>query len=97
MHPTNTIETNKLEILSKEIERETVRKGGWRRKEWSGKVLVVLIFGVRSDTTRTYFKKKCNEIGLHFLTIRGVERGGRTLPSHAKEEREQEVGNDRDE
>ena len=40
------------------------RKGGCRRKQWTGKVLVVLIFGGRSDMTRIEFKKKNNEIGL---------------------------------
>ena len=60
-------------MLSKEIERETVRKGGCRSKEWTGKVLVVLVFGVRSDMTRTEVKRKCNEVGLYCLAIGQVE------------------------
>ena len=39
---------NKLEIVSKEIRRKTVRQGGWSKKDWKGKVLVVLVFGVPS-------------------------------------------------
>ena len=76
IHPTANNETTRLEILSKAIERETVRKGGWRSKEWTGKVLVVLVFGVRSDMTRIEFKKKCNEVGLYCLAIGKVEREG---------------------
>ena len=77
IHPTATNKTSKLEILiSKEIDRETVRKGGWRSKEWTGKVLVVLVFGVRSNMTRIEFKRECNEVGLYCLAIGKVERGG---------------------
>ena len=72
----------KLEIFSKEFERVTVRQGGWRRKEWTGKVLVILEFGVRSDMTRIEFKKNFHEIGLYCLANGEVERE-RTLPSHA--------------
>ena len=75
-NPTTKNETHKLEILSKEIERETVRKGGWRSKEWTGKVLVVLIFGICSDMTRIDFKKECNSVGLYCWARGKVEREG---------------------
>ena len=41
-----------------------------------GKVLVVLVFGVRSDMTRIELKKKCNEGALYCLAIGKVEREG---------------------
>lgn len=44
-------------MLSKAIEGVTVRK------EWTGSVLVVLIFGVRSDMTRIEFGLYCLAIG----------------------------------
>ena len=53
------------EILSTEIERKTVRDGRWITKEWTGKYLVVLVFGVSSDMTRLEFKRKCSGIGLY--------------------------------
>ena len=52
-----------------EIRRETARRGGWERKDWEGKSLVVLIFGVPSDMTRIQFKKKCDEAGLYCFAI----------------------------
>ena len=61
-HPaTATFETHEQEILSTEIERETVRKGGWRSKEWTSKFLVVLVFGVSSDLTRIEFERNVME------------------------------------
>ena len=93
-HPTERIfEEHEQEILSTEIERKTVRDGRWIRKEWTSKFLVVLVFGVSSDMTRLEFKRKYNGIGLGKKQSR---KGGRTLSSHAKREREQEVGKDRD-
>ena len=52
-----------------------MRKRGWERKDWNGKSLVVLIFGVSSDMTRIEFKK-CNEVGLYCSAIGKVEREG---------------------
>ena len=57
--------TNKLEIFSEEIKKETVRQGGWRKNDWKGKILVVLVFGVPSDMTRIEFKRKCDELCLY--------------------------------
>ena len=39
------------------------RQGGWRKNDWKGKVIVVLIFGVPSNMTRIEFKKRRNEVG----------------------------------
>ena len=52
--------TNRLEIFSEEIRRETVRQGGWRKNGWKGKVLVliVLVFGVSSGMARIEFQRK---------------------------------------
>ena len=44
-----------------------MRQGGWRKNDWKGKVLVVLVFGVPSDMTRIEFKRKCDEVGLYCL------------------------------
>ena len=45
-----------------------MRQGRWSKKDWQGKVLiVVLIFGVPSDMTRIEFKRKCDEVGLSAL------------------------------
>ena len=60
---------NKRGIFSEEIRRETVRQGGWRKVDWKGRVLVVLIFGVPSDMTRIEFRRKCDEVGLYFFAI----------------------------
>ena len=82
--------TNKLEIFSEEIRRKTVRQGGWSKKDWQGKVLAVLIFGVPSDMMRIEFKRKCDEVGLYCFAIRNVEREGEhfrvTLKSKASME-----------
>ena len=75
-HPTTTIKTHEQEILSTEIERETVREGERRSKEWTGKLLLVLVFRVGSDTTRTEFRRKCNEVGLYCWAKGGVEKEG---------------------
>ena len=68
--------TNKLEVFSEEIRRETVRPGGWNKKDWQGKVLIVLIFGVSSDMTRIEFKRKREEVGLYCFAIGNVGREG---------------------
>ena len=74
-HPTERIfEEHEQEILSTEIERKTVRDGRWIRKEWTGKFLVLLVFGVSSDMTRLEFKRKCNGIGLYCWARSKVER-----------------------
>ena len=73
LYPTNALKTNKLEILSKRIGRETVRKGGWRSKE------VVLVIGARGAMTRIAFKKKCSGVGLHCSAKGKVEREGEHL------------------
>ena len=76
-HPTErTFKKHEQEILSTETERKTARKGGWIRKEWTGKFLVVLVFGVSSDMTRLEFKRKCSEIGLYCWARSKVEREG---------------------
>ena len=88
--------TNKLEIFSEEIGRETVGQGGSRRKYWQGKALVVLTFGAPSDMTRIDFKGKRDEVGLYCFAVRRKSRtGGRTLSSHAKAESEHGVAEDR--
>ena len=61
--------TNKLDIFSEEIRRETVRQGGWRKNDCNGKLLVVLIFGVPRDITRIEFKKGCDEVGRYCFAI----------------------------
>ena len=53
-----------------------MRQGGWRKNDWKGKVLVVLVFGVPSDMTRIEFKRKCDEVGLYCFAIGKVEREG---------------------
>ena len=54
--PARTFKKHEQEILSTEIERKTVRKGGWKSKEGMGRFLVVLVFGVSSDMMRIEFK-----------------------------------------
>ena len=56
-----TFKKHEQEILSTEIERETVRKGGWKSKQWMGKFLVVLVLGVSSDMARIEFKRNVME------------------------------------
>ena len=76
-HPTERIfEEHEQEILSTEIERKTVRDGRWITKEWTGKFLVLLVFGVSSDMTRLEFKRKCSGIGLYCWARSKVEREG---------------------
>ena len=87
--------TNKPETFSEEIRRETVRHGGWGKKDWQGKVLVVLIFGVPSGMTRIEFKTKCDEVGVYCFPIGKVEQEGGILSSHAKTESENGVAEDR--
>lgn len=52
-----------MEVVSKEINKVRVRQGGRRKIEWTGKVLVVVVFGVPGDTTRE-FESKCNDTRL---------------------------------
>ena len=75
-HPTaRTLKEHDQEIRSTEIERETVRKGGWRSKEWMGTFSSCV--GIRSrDMTRIEFKMKCNGIGLYCWPRSEVEREG---------------------
>ena len=53
-----------------------MRQDGWRKNDWKGKVLVVLVFGVPSDMTRIEFKRKCDEVELYCFAIGKVEREG---------------------
>lgn len=53
------------DLKSREGSREAVREGAWRSKEWTGRVLVVLVFEVRNDVTRKDNQRNCNEVGLY--------------------------------
>lgn len=66
LHLTTILETNELQKLWKEIRsgRETTRKGGYRTRKLTGKVLMVQVFGVCSDMTVLELKRACNEVGL---------------------------------
>ena len=87
---------NKLEMLSEEIRRETVRQGGWRKRDWQGKVVVVLAFGVPRDMTRKELKRECDEVGMYCFAIGKVDGEGEQFPSHAETESEHGMAEDRD-
>ena len=63
-------------MFSEEIRRQAVRQNGWKKNEWKGKVLAVLVFVVPSDMTRIEFKRKCDEVGQDSFAIGKVEREG---------------------
>ena len=77
-----------------------MRQGGRRKNDWKGKVLVVLVFGVPSDSgmTRIEFERKREEIRQSRtvpLCSRKSIKGGRAFASHASAESEQGVAEDR--
>ena len=49
--------------------RRDGEQGGRRQRDWQGKVLVVLLFGLPSDMTRIEFKRKCEGVGLYCFAI----------------------------
>lgn len=67
---------NTLEIFSGDIRKETVRQGGWRRKEWkraNDQLIVGLMLGYLGEAAGIEFKKKCDGVGLYCFAMGKVE------------------------